>query len=126
MNDCIEWWGPRFRGGYGRTASRVLDNSKIAHRVAWIEVNGPVPEGLLVLHSCDNPPCVNVEHLFLGTNQDNTDDMLAKGRGRWGKATHGGRGLYVKGCRCAACVSHNRKRSREDMRKMAERRRNHD
>ncbi len=51
-----------------------------AHRAAWIEANGPIPEGMNVLHHCDNPPCVNVEHLFLGTAADNTQDMIAKGR----------------------------------------------
>ncbi len=50
------------------------------HRIAWEEANGPIPEGLHVLHSCDNPPCCNVGHLFLGTAQDNADDKVAKGR----------------------------------------------
>lgn len=51
-----------------------------AHRVAWERENGPVPEGMCVLHHCDNRACVNVEHLFLGTKQDNTQDMLQKDR----------------------------------------------
>ena len=50
------------------------------HRKAWAEANGPIPEGLQVLHHCDNPRCYNVEHLFLGTQADNLRDMVAKGR----------------------------------------------
>ena len=58
-----------------------------AHRFAWYEANGPIPDGLLVLHKCDNPPCINVEHLFLGTHADNVADMVAKGRSTKGKLT---------------------------------------
>jgi len=53
-----------------------------AHRRAWEQVHGPVPDGLYVCHKCDNPRCINVEHLFLGTPQANVDDMVAKGRRR--------------------------------------------
>ncbi len=57
----------------------------LAHRVAWKEANGQTPEGMQVLHTCDNPPCCNVEHLFLGTNAENASDMVAKGRGNIGE-----------------------------------------
>jgi hypothetical protein len=50
------------------------------HRVVWELINGPIPPGLNVLHYCDNPPCVNPSHLFLGTKSDNTQDCLRKGR----------------------------------------------
>jgi len=51
-----------------------------AHRVTWEIVNGPIPDGLLVLHHCDNPPCTNPIHLFLGTIKDNSHDAMHKGR----------------------------------------------
>jgi hypothetical protein len=53
-----------------------------AHRMAWELTNGPVPAGAYVLHRCDNRPCCNPGHLFLGTHQDNMDDMVHKGRQR--------------------------------------------
>lgn len=80
MSECIEWAGARNRQGYGITYKD--GKGRRAHRVAWEEANGPIPEGLFVCHSCDNPPCVNSEHLFLGTPNDNVQDMLRKGRAR--------------------------------------------
>ena len=82
--DCWVWTGSRTRGGYGRfrVGSRSDGSRGLAPagRVAWELANGPVPMGLLVLHRCDNPPCVRPDHLFLGTALDNSDDMIAKGR----------------------------------------------
>lgn len=51
-----------------------------AHRYAWQSERGPIPQGLLVCHTCDNPTCVRVSHLFLGTHKDNVDDCVRKGR----------------------------------------------
>ena len=79
---CLEWQGALDHHGYGRLSSRSgrAGNPESAHRVAWEMAHGPIPDGMNVLHRCDNPPCVNVEHLFLGTMKDNTRDMMAKGR----------------------------------------------
>lgn len=74
--ECWIWQGGRDTSGYGK-----LTPDSRAHRISW-ELNvGPVPEGLWVLHRCDNPPCVRPDHLFLGTLQDNVADMVSKGRG---------------------------------------------
>ena len=76
--DCWLWIAARHIKGYGA----VKYNKRMwkAHRVAWELVNGPIPESMLVLHHCDNPPCVNPKHLWLGTQQDNVADRDAKGR----------------------------------------------
>lgn len=78
-NDCWEWQGRRNPKGYGMfyVEKNIL---RLSHRYAWEISCGQVPDGLQVLHSCDNPPCVNPKHLFLGTNQDNVDDKVQKGR----------------------------------------------
>lgn len=55
-----------------------------AHQLAWVLANGPIPDGLWVLHHCDNPPCVDLAHLWLGDNTDNQRDSSAKGRTRNG------------------------------------------
>lgn len=72
----------------------VSINGKIvaAHRYAWEQANGPIPESMFVCHRCDNPPCINVDHLFLGTPKDNTRDMALKGRDSNSKKTHCPRG----------------------------------
>ena len=85
--DCWLWTASVFREryGYGKfQAGENRANTRVvyAHRYSWELVNGPVPDGLFVCHHCDNPPCVNPAHLFVGTHQDNVDDMMSKGRHR--------------------------------------------
>jgi hypothetical protein len=78
-DECWEWKGSRhWQWGYGHF--RLFGKIESAHRVSWmLSHNGELPD-LLVLHSCDNPPCVNPRHLSLGTNDDNMKDMAKKGR----------------------------------------------
>lgn len=86
--DCWLWSGLRYSNGYGHiNASGHNGANLLAHRVSWEIHNGPIPDGYHVCHKCDTPPCVNPEHLFLGTRSDNMRDMHAKGRGMHG-ASH--------------------------------------
>lgn len=78
---CWEWSGARAPKGYGRL--QTPQGVTLAHRLSWEFEHGPVPVGLFVLHRCDNPPCVRIDHLFVGTAMDNTSDMIAKGRQRF-------------------------------------------
>lgn len=78
---CWAWTGCRNRKGYGRIATWA--GAQLAHRVSWTIHFAAIPSGMLVLHRCDNPACVRPDHLFLGTAQDNTDDMMAKERHRY-------------------------------------------
>jgi HNH endonuclease len=75
---CWPWTGSVNAKGYGRV--RRGDTLSTAHRMAWGLTSGPLPAGLSLCHTCDNPPCCNPAHLFLGTNADNTADMVGKGR----------------------------------------------
>lgn len=77
---CWPWRGSITRGGYGQLSHGSA--AVYAHRIAYLLWNGPIPDRQLVLHRCDNPPCCNPTHLFLGTHQDNADDCVAKGRSR--------------------------------------------
>jgi hypothetical protein len=77
---CWEWQGATHPDGYGR--AKIANRMWLAHRLVWTMVNGD-PAGQCVLHRCDNPPCVNPDHLFLGSQIDNIIDMHEKGRFRY-------------------------------------------
>jgi len=79
-NACWPWTKHIDDTGYGRAASRKNNRDVLSHRHAWTFTNGKIPKGLQVLHSCDNPPCCNPAHLFLGTHQDNMKDRNKKRR----------------------------------------------
>lgn len=85
---CWLWTGYTSPSGYGRIAKGDR-HPILAHRLAWIITYGPIPKGLLVLHRCDTPACVRPDHLFLGTQRDNVQDMILKGRdGLRGERNH--------------------------------------
>ncbi len=71
---CWEWQGTRQSAGYGLLGHRYV------HRLAWALSNGTLPTGMQICHHCDNPPCCNPAHLFLGTGADNAQDSVSKGR----------------------------------------------
>lgn len=78
--DCWEWTAYRNKGGYGKF--KLSGKAETAHRLAYMFYYGTFEEDMCILHKCDNPPCVNPYHLFLGTRADNVQDMIAKGRAR--------------------------------------------
>ncbi len=95
---CWLWSGGRNENGYGIIGlGRRSQGVGKTHRVAWELYNGPIPDGMCVLHKCDNPPCCNPAHLRLGTLKDNARDTVSKGRNwipnnrgenaKWGKLT---------------------------------------
>lgn len=78
LGPCLEWQGYRNKQGYGR--AKLAGRMQYTHRAVWAEANGPIPNGLFVLHRCDNPACARLDHLFLGTHADNARDKADKGR----------------------------------------------
>lgn len=87
-DDCWGWQGYRHKTyGHGQIGrGRREEGNTYVHIVAWEEANGPVPDGLFVLHKCDNPPCCNPKHLYVGTQADNVKDMITRRRNRYGVA----------------------------------------
>jgi hypothetical protein len=79
-NECWPWSAGCYRNGYGQFGVSKEQRSVLAHRFGYQLLVGPIPEGLRVCHTCDNPPCQNPAHWFLGTAGDNSADMVAKDR----------------------------------------------
>jgi hypothetical protein len=127
---CWVWIAARNPLGYGLAS--VESRTIKAYRVSWELSNGPIPKGLCVLHRCDNPPCVNPDHLFLGTIRDNNIDRQRKGRtknldlgpGHYRARTHCPAGHPYDGTnvrfrpdgrrRCAACYAARKARARKE------------
>lgn len=78
--NCWEWQGGINNIGYGMIKDTEFNNMRTTHRVSYEVTYGSIPKGKCVLHTCDNPLCVNPEHLFAGTHKDNTKDMIQKQR----------------------------------------------
>ncbi len=81
--DCIPWHGNIMSNGYGRLKSK--GRTYRAHRFVYESTHGPIPEGFIIRHKCDNPPCVNPTHLEIGTHKDNTRDEMVRTRSRLGE-----------------------------------------
>lgn len=75
---CLMWIGHINPKGYGEM--KIAGRNVLAHRAAYEEANGPLPPGMLACHHCDTPACIELDHLFAGTTQDNNADKIAKGR----------------------------------------------
>lgn len=84
-DDCWIWLGVKDKDGYGKIKSTPIEGKKkilTVHRVMYERYKEPIPAGMFILHSCDNPSCCNPEHLSVGTAQDNSNDMKRKGRSK--------------------------------------------
>jgi len=98
-NGCWDWTGAMTSAGYGSFGAVTYPKVRMisSHKWVWERSRGPVPEGMVLMHSCDNRRCVNLAHLSLGTVSDNNRDMCRKGRHRSG----------TPHCRLCRGVGHN-------------------
>lgn len=95
-DECWLWIAYTNACGYGIIARNSDDRSALAHRVVWEMEYGPIPNGMNVCHHCDNPPCCNPRHLFLGTQYDNIKDMDSKGRNNQPKGINHCRAIFTE------------------------------
>jgi hypothetical protein len=84
---CWEFNGRGDKKGYGRVKVGHAYGTTAAHRLSYEAFHGPIPEGMHICHACDNPPCINPDHLWAGTHLENMQDMVAKGRHRGGQTS---------------------------------------
>jgi 23S rRNA G2445 N2-methylase RlmL len=91
--DCLLFTGYCDPNGYGQMSYQGKPHN--VHRLHWILVNRSIANGLRVLHKCDRPSCVNLDHLFLGTQQDNMDDMISKNRQFHVRGQHHGKAMFT-------------------------------
>lgn len=82
LGPCEEWQKYRTPEGYGKVHMANPRRVCRIHRVVWENVHGPIPDGMVVMHLCDNPPCYRLSHLALGTHKENMEHMMAMGRGK--------------------------------------------
>jgi hypothetical protein len=83
-SECIPWIAARTRKGYGiLQVGGPKSRKTTAHRIAWVLAYGDLSPEMVVMHRCDNPSCVNIDHLAVGTQQQNLADMKSKGRHQW-------------------------------------------
>jgi len=92
MSACDEWAGTLNGTGYGTIyIAKTSDNKSGcwgAHRIVWMQDNGHIPDDMVIMHTCDNRRCINIDHLRLGTQSENIYDAVAKGRLPSGRGTH--------------------------------------
>ena len=86
QNECRVWTGGKDSSGYGEI--KINGKQRGIHRFIWESIYGTIPNGMLVCHACDNPPCIRSSHLFLGSPKQNSQDCINKGRTDKGKKRH--------------------------------------